>query len=62
MKDNTVSEKLIIGDRKIKMNESDFIELVTRLDNMADNCPFDGKCIHDCTICWAEKLREFIEN
>lgn len=56
-----MSSNMIIGDRKIKMSESDFIELVSRLDNMADSCPFDGKCIHDCTNCWAKKLREFIE-
>ena len=53
-------ENFVIGDRIIEMSESDFIELYTRLGNDIDVCPFEGKCIHDCTKCWAKWLSKFI--
>lgn len=56
-----VNNNMIMGDRKIKMSESDFIELITRIDSIIEDCPFDDRCIGNCTECWAKKLGEFID-
>lgn len=64
MKDNNINiEKLIIGDSKIQMSDSDFVELCTRLGNDIDNCPFDEgyNCVKGCANCWAKFLKGFIE-
>ncbi|MGL4875160.1 MAG: hypothetical protein ACRC30_10985 [Clostridium sp.] len=52
---------MIIGDGKIEMSESDFIELATRLGNDIDVCSFEGNnCVNGCTWCWSKYLNKFI--
>ncbi|CUO91346.1 Uncharacterised protein [Clostridium baratii] len=62
MKDNNINKKLIIGDSKITMSDSDFIELCTRLGNDINGCVCeDNSCIDGCSSCWAKYLSNFIE-
>lgn len=58
---NKVNRSMIIGEEKVKMSESDFIGLCTRLGNDNNICPFDSCGNSSCAECWAEVLNEHIE-
>ncbi|EHR9039720.1 hypothetical protein [Clostridium perfringens] len=62
---NEVNRNMIIGEEKVKMAESDFIGLCTRLGNEEHLCPYvesdEFDCEADCCQCWAKVLNEHIE-
>lgn len=53
-------KRLVLGEGKIIMSESDFIDLCIKLSN-TNACVNAEKCTQNCEECWSELLSKEIE-